>query len=81
MEEIEAFIKAAGVHIYIDSRDVVYASSDYVALHAATAGRKQIKLPRTATVTALFGADIADQSTDTIEFELGEYETALFKLN
>ena len=81
VEEIETFIKAAGVHIYIDSRDVLYASSGYVALHAATGGRKQIKLLRTAKVKAIFGADIFEQTTDIIEFELGEHETALFKMD
>ena len=81
MDEIEAFIKAAGVHIYTDSRDVVYASSGYIALHAATGGKKKIKLPRTTKITAIFGADISEQITDIIEFELGKHETALFKMN
>ena len=81
VDEIETFIKAAGVHIYVDSRDVVYVGGGYVALHAAVGGKKQIKLPSTAKITAIFGADIAEQITDTIEFELGEYDTALFKLN
>ena len=69
------------MHIYVDSRDVVYVGGGYVALHAAVGGKKQIKMPSTAKITAIFGADIAEQITDTIEFELGEYETALFKLN
>ena len=81
VDEIEAFIKASGVHIYADSRDVVYVGNRYLALHAATGGRKQIKLPRAAKITAIFGTDIPDQITDLLEFELNEYETALFKIN
>jgi len=69
------------VHTYIDSPEVIYVGNGYLGLHAVNGGRKSIKLPAAAKVTAIFGADFAEQTTDTIEFELGENGTALFRLN
>lgn len=80
-EELREFIFASGVHTYIDTAEVIYVGNGYLGLHSTNAGRKSIKLPTAAKVTAIFGADFAEQTTDTIEFELGENETALFRLN
>ncbi len=80
-EELREFAKANGVHTYIDTPEVIYVGNGYLGLHAVNGGRKSIKLPAAAKVTAIFGADFAEQTTDTIEFELGENGTALFRLN
>lgn len=44
----------AGVHIYSDSEDVLYAGHNYVALHTVRAETKTIRLPRTANVWEVF---------------------------
>ena len=80
-EELREFIFASGVHTYIDTPEVIYVGNGYLGLHSTNAGKKVIKLPAAAKVTAIFGADFAEQTTDTVEFELGENETALFRLN
>jgi len=44
----------AGVHIYSESEDVLYANRGYVALHTVRAGVKTVRLPRRADVWEVF---------------------------
>jgi hypothetical protein len=44
----------AGVHIYSESEDVLYADHNYVALHTVRAGLKTIRLPHRAEVWEVF---------------------------
>ena len=81
VDELCEFIEASGVHVYTDSRDVVYVGGGYLGLHAASGGKKQIKLPCATKIKVIFGADLPEQTTDTLTFDLAEHETALFKLN
>lgn len=43
--------RLAGVHIYDDQGDVLFANSGFLAIHTAHAGERLIRLPRPATVT------------------------------
>ena len=80
-EEIRAFLKQSGVHLYTEEKDVVYSGNGYLALHSATGGEKTLKLPKTCTVTPLFGADAPTQTTETVRFTLCECDTALFAIS
>ena len=80
-DELSDFFVSCGVHFYTDSRDVVYVGNGFIGLHAATGGKKQINLPHVAKVIPIFGAELSEQITDQLEFELDENKTALFKLN
>ena len=44
----------AGVHIYSDSEDVLYADHNYVGLHTVRAEEKMIHLPRRADVWEVY---------------------------
>ena len=44
----------AGVHIYSESEDVLYADHNYVALHTVRGGLKTIRLPHRASVWEVF---------------------------
>ena len=44
----------AGVHIYSETEDVLYANRDFVALHTVRAGQKTIHLPQRADVWETF---------------------------
>ena len=78
VEEIQEFYKSNEIHFYTDEKDVVYVGNGYVGLHSATGGSKRLHLPRTCKISSVFGAEIHDQVTDCIEFELKENATALF---
>ena len=80
-EEIKAFFKNNGIHIYNDENDVVYLGNGYIGLHSAVAGSKRLRLPEHYTVTAIFGTDFQQRYTDIIEFNLKENATALFSIS
>ncbi len=46
---LRALAQRAGVHVYSEQDDVVMAGSDWVGLHATTAGAKTVRLPSAAT--------------------------------
>jgi hypothetical protein len=55
----------AGVHIYCDSEDVLYADRNYVSLHTVRAEEKRVVLPRQADVWEVYsdrqvGADCTE---------------------
>jgi len=52
----------AGVHIYDDQGDVLFASAGFLALHTAHGGERLIRLPRAAKVTdAMTGKVVGDR--------------------
>ena len=79
-DEITSFYKEAGVHLYTENGEVVYAGNGYVALHTKEGGEKCIKLPHTVRAVPIFGTDVGESVTNSIKFTLGENETALFRV-
>ena len=71
---------AAGVHSWCDSDDSVNANENFLVIHTATAGRKMIRLPRPRTIRPLL-PETADFTSDTIELDLQQFETRLFRLD
>ncbi len=51
---LRELLKMAGVHIYIDSEDVLYAHESLLAIHTAKEGIKRIKLPKEKEVEDAF---------------------------
>lgn len=80
-DEIRAFIRESGVHIYSESRDVIYAGNGYLGIHTATAGTKVITLPCECDISAIFGSELQESSVSRITLELDQYETALFRIS
>lgn len=71
----------AGVHIYIDTDETLYASRRHVALHSATGGDRRIVLPRTcSTVTELFSGRVVGRDVTVIEDHLASPDTVLYDL-
>lgn len=79
--EIRAFLKDSGVHLYTEENDVVYAGNGYLGLHSVAAGTKTLKLPGTFRLRPVFCAEIPEQITDTLVFDLPENGTALFSVH
>ncbi|MBO5221104.1 MAG: hypothetical protein J6C26_02195 [Clostridia bacterium] len=79
-DEIRAFLKEKGIHLYTEEQNVVYVGNGYLALHAATGGTKTVTLPQKMRVTPIFGTEISPQVTDKVRFELNENGTALFRI-
>jgi hypothetical protein len=62
--------RAAGVHIYSDSGDVLTANDNFVMLHTSTAGDKTITLPRRADVVDVYEGRVLFR--DVATFTLNE---------
>lgn len=80
VEALRELYRRAGVHCWCDSDDVVYVSTHYVAIHAANAGRKCLRLDATRKVAPLL--DPGPSFTgDRIVLTLEACETRLFRLD
>ena len=80
-EEIRAFLEENGVHLFADAGEVVYFGEGYIALHSDKGGEKVLTLPAPCRVSAIFGADYPETTTDEIRFTLKENDTALFAID
>ncbi|HEX2948408.1 MAG TPA: hypothetical protein VHV83_02370 [Armatimonadota bacterium] len=74
---LRAKCRAAGVHLYSESDDVLYAGHGWVVLHAAEAGEKTLSLPCTARITDVIHQTVLTESSSRITLPLQQYETAL----
>lgn len=72
--------RQAGVHIWVDSDDAVYADGGYVGLHAATPGEKTITLPADCTaVDVITGRAVPVEGREAhVPMEFGD--TVLLRL-
>lgn len=81
VETLREFYKSSSIHFYTNENDVVCLGNGYICLHSAVGGSKHLSLPKCYTVTPVFGAEISEQTTDKIEFDLKENATALFSIS
>ena len=70
----------AGVHIWLDSDDVLAAGRGYVMVHASSDGEKKIKLPAKLDCKEIFGASPALKGVCEITMEMKRGETRVWKL-
>ncbi|MEM4590795.1 MAG: beta-galactosidase [Nitrososphaerota archaeon] len=72
--------KYAGVHIYSEDSDVIYANQYFLSIHSRKPGTKVIKLPSATHVYDIISETYI--ATDTSEFsvKMGPNETRLFLL-
>jgi hypothetical protein len=69
--------RAAGVHIFNDQDDVLYANASLICLHARNEGRRVLRLPVKVRVRdVLSGAPMA-AGVETWEMHLKQGETRL----
>ena len=68
----------AGVHLYSATEDPVEANDRLVCLHARTAGRKTIVLPRTSDVYDVFGRKTVAEGVRTFSFDAPLHSSWLF---
>lgn len=79
-EFFRAFYQTAGVHIYDDANDVLYADASYLAITGETGGKRTLRLRAPATVKDLFsGATMASNARE-FSFEFAPKTTRLFLL-
>lgn len=75
---LRGFAKTAGVHQYIDTEDVVWASRNLLAVCVHQAGTRRIRLPRTSAVRDLYTGEEIAGATDSFEAPFAQYATRVF---
>jgi len=72
--------RKAGVNVYLDSDDVVYANALFLAVHARYAGTRTISLPKTSTVIDAFTGENVARNARSFEVQLGRGDTGIWLL-
>jgi hypothetical protein len=68
----------AGVHIYSESEDVLYADHNYVALHTVRTGTKTVHLPQRADVWEVYSNRQVGQDCTVFDDEMAAGATHLY---
>ena len=72
-------VKYAGVHLYSEEGDVLYANKQLLAVHTIRGGERTLRLPEKAEVVYdLFVKEIVAENTDTLRVELPKRSTSLY---
>ncbi len=72
--------KAAGVHIYSDSDDVINANRFMVSVAVNDAGERNIRLPKPAKVVDAFTGEVVSEKTADFKINFKQYETKVWWL-
>ncbi|NLX97283.1 MAG: hypothetical protein GXY83_14005, partial [Rhodopirellula sp.] len=70
--------RQAGVHLYVETDDVVWAARDLVAVCVKDPGSRKIRLPRKATVLDLFLGEKIGAGIDVFQAEFPGGATRVF---
>jgi hypothetical protein len=77
---LRALARHAGVHLYNEQNDTLYASRSYLTLAADLAGRRQIQLPRRADVFDPFTGKRLWQGVSAFARDFKAKETVIWRL-
>jgi len=70
--------KYAGVHTYIDTEDVVWASKSLVAVCVKDAGKRTVRLPEKSDVCDLYSGAVIGKDVDRFEADFADHATRVF---
>jgi len=70
----------AGVHVYLDTEDIVLVNRSYLAINASSDGIRHISLPREKRVLDAFNGRLISPSTKEITCKMRFGETRIFRL-
>jgi len=72
--------RQAGVHLYIDTEDVVWASHDLLAVSVKDAGPRNVQLPRQASVTDVYSGQPLAEAVRSLQVQFADRQTLLWRL-
>lgn len=79
VDELRSFAESAGVHVFCHSNDVIYVGNGILAVHSASSGEKEIKLPKKAIIKNVC-SNKKPFVSDKIVLNMKKYETIIFTL-
>ncbi len=76
---LRGIARFAGVHLYSEDGDVLYATRDLLSVHTVGGGKRSLHLPRTVeAVYDLFGRKEIARNVQEFEVEVAPASTSLF---
>ncbi len=79
-EVLRSLLRAAGVHIYVDTDDVVYAGHGWLAIHTLQGGKRRAALPFPADVSDAFRDVPVARGAMHLDLDLAPRSTLLLRL-
>lgn len=79
-EIIRNIAKQAGVHVYSDDRDLVYANNRYVSVTSSKAGQRLILFPNSGNIYEALSNEHLAENVNRLKFEGKQFETRIFRL-
>ena len=79
-ELLQSFARAAGVHIYSDTTDNLFAGNDTLTIHSNRAGIKRIRLPAPVDVVDVFTGEVLAEKADHCDVKMAAPTTRVFYL-
>jgi hypothetical protein len=79
-ELLREIARAAGCHIYLDTREVVYANRRFLGIYATSSGTKNIRLPRPARVVDLLTNRVVSSGRRQFTLSMAASSTVLLGL-
>jgi hypothetical protein len=70
--------KNAGVHLYLESYDLVYATQGFVAIHAGEDGSKRLRLPKTCDLYDAYDQRIDARGTREFTLKMRKGDTKMW---
>ncbi len=73
--------KLAGVHLYSDTDDALYASGEFLTIHTREGGAKRLRFPRVVPrVTDVFTGEVVARNVSEVTVNLPARTTAVYRL-
>jgi len=80
-ELMRSLARFAGVHVYRDSNDILYADRQFVAVHTgATPATDELRLPAVSDVYDVFGRRVVATGVTSFTLDVPAYSTVLYYL-
>ncbi len=78
--ELKDIWKKAGVHLYIETDDVLYIGNNWLCIHTVEGGKRSVKFPFLAKVIEPQNKEIVADSTNIFDVNLDPKSTILFRI-
>jgi len=79
---VQRLLKRAGVHVYTEGGDVIYANRSYLGVSACSRGVKTIRLPDARVVRDAFtGEEVALDADASFSITMRRHEVRIFRLD
>lgn len=77
---LRQYWKQAGVHIYLDTDEVIYAGHQWITLHTIQGGSRTVRFPYKAKVIEPLTNRVLETGTDSLRIELPASSTTILRV-